>query len=161
MRQDVHLAALAAASRVAFSVALLGACGGAASELAEPERAGAGAGGAGYGASDAELSGGRAGRAPRVGEGAAAPCHEDAGAAKPACDAVLAAAFGDAGWFDPGLPVSAEVKTCCVESGATTDYDHPQHWTCCGALDWPGAACTPWGPPVPPAMRPAASREVA
>lgn len=141
MRHDVHSAALAAASRVAFSILLAG-CAGAQSEAADDPTAAQN--------DEAEL------RKKKT------SCHEDA-AAKPSCDDVLASAFGDAGGWPNGdsSKVATEVKTCCVElleSEASTNKRTPNHWRCCGATNWgaeadAGIACTPWGPPVPPAMK--------
>ena len=54
-----------------------------------------------------------------------------------------------------------ETKACCVTIAEHYNKQHlegMQQWTermaCCELLDWSrgGLACTPWGPPVPPAM---------
>ena len=56
---------------------------------------------------------------------------------------------------------NAETKDCCQMIAA--DYDQndamvgqskwPERYDCCSLLDWNGSvACTPWGPPCPPAM---------
>ncbi len=145
MQNDVHFAALRAAARVAFGVAVLGGCSGA----EEP--------------ADGSLS--------SASEINRAPCH-DAGATKPkkSCDEVIASAFADAGaddfvWNDPTkprAPVSSEVKACCEERLGDRDggvFAMPYRWSCCAAIDDGagdpaiGMACTPWGPPVPPSMR--------
>jgi hypothetical protein len=51
----------------------------------------------------------------------------------------------------------ADVKACCQTLAVATDSKVidaiPHRFECCSALDWNGSmACTPWGPPVPPAM---------
>jgi hypothetical protein len=32
-------------------------------------------------------------------------------------------------------------------------YSSPEHDACCPVVNWKGPGCSPWGPPVPPAMR--------
>lgn len=134
MRSDVHSAALRAATKVAFSVAFLGGC---ASNLAEGEDL--------VSASD-ELSKG---------------CTKDASAPKPlSCEQVVAAAFPVEGDY-PGTKqsVAPKVQTCCVELLEKSQGALAEHrWDCCANLPADagqsvGIACTPWGPPVPPAMK--------
>lgn len=143
MQSDVHYAALKAAARVAFGVAFLGGCSSAAQD-----------------GNDGVTS-----------ESAVkAPCHDaSAPDAKKSCDAVIASAFPDAGpeqWVanNPGAAsISAEAKACCTEKLTAKDAHAssvPYGWSCCSALDsWNNPdptiaiACTPWGPPVPPAMK--------
>lgn len=55
--------------------------------------------------------------------------------------------------------MSFVVEACCVEMLADLDGQGAAHrWDCCANLpaaamtDAIGIACTPWGPPVPPAM---------
>lgn len=65
--------------------------------------------------------------------------------------------------LDP-FDADAETAACCEELIAdidatgewpTTQEDSEEMWACCHALGWPTSmACTPWGPPAPPAMRP-------
>jgi hypothetical protein len=145
MRNDVHFAALGAAARVAFGVAVLGGCSGAVDEKSEEAYAGESA------------------------VNAKEPCHRDAGPApdaKQSCDQVLASAFPDAGgWVSPSDPqpaVSDDVKACCTEQLLSTQetWELKYRWQCCGVLDsWNNPnqqiamACTPWGPPVPPPMK--------
>ena len=143
MRHDVHAAALGAASRVAFSILLAG-CAGATTTTEAPLDSSS------TQSDEAELRRKKA-------------CHEpDAAPAKPACDQVLASAFPDPNaWAGGGEDAGADVKTCCVEllqSEKDPGIDRPPyHWSCCRATQWgaeadAGIACTPWGPPVPPAM---------
>jgi hypothetical protein len=131
MRNDVHAAALKAAAKVAFSVAFLNGCGSA----AEPAEEAA------------------------TNENA---IHSD-GCPSTGCDALLEAAFpkpGDYQW-EP-VPQSKQVVACCERELAKHDAATKYRWDCCVAFDPEtghhasqdhGLACTPWGPPVPPAMR--------
>lgn len=143
MHNDAHIAALRAAAKVAFGVAVLNGCSGA------PE----------------EPPGAPSSTESRIVRKPQPPCHE---AGKPSCDAVITSAFADAGpddfvWNDPSSPrppVSEDVRACCEER-LTADggaWDMPYRWSCCAAIDFGqgapeiGMACTPWGPPVPPSM---------
>ena len=148
MRNDVHLAALKAAAKVAFGVLVLNGCS-ATTEESKPD--------------DTATDESAAYTKKKA-------CHEQADA-KPSCDAVLASAFPDAGtfvWHDPsdpdaGPPVSADVKACCTEeltgTPETEVWKSKYRWACCDALgSWNSGdrkvaiACTPRGPPVPPSM---------
>ena len=146
MDKLTHLNALRAAARVAFGVAVLGGCSAA---VTEEETV----------ASESEIN-----KAPCPSKADAAPPPD----AKPSCDTVLASAFGDAGddfgaTQDPPKAVSEDVKTCCHEkltdqSAESWTFEH--RWACCNAFgSWNSPdraiamACTPWGPPVPPAMK--------
>ncbi len=140
MRSDVHASALRSAAKVAFSVAFLGGCSAAPAMTA--------------------------GEDPSAPAPTGASCQGSA-PTKPAasCASVVAAAFPTEGDY-PGVKqsVSSEVQACCIElldesKGSLADH----RWDCCANLPDPppanvGIACTPWGPPVPPAMR--ASRRV-
>jgi hypothetical protein len=145
MRSDIHSAALRAATKVAFSVAFLGGC----SSANGPDGSDEGLVETG----ESELG---------------APCHKDPKPAKDAsapkpltCEQVVAAAFPVEGEY-PGTkqPVSAAAQTCCVELLEKSQGMLAEHrWDCCANLPADagqsvGIACTPWGPPVPPAMRP-------
>jgi hypothetical protein len=147
MDKLTHFAALKAASRVAFGIVVLGGCSAAATEEDTV-------------ASESEIN-------------AKAPCPSkqdagtDAAPSKPSCENVLASAFPDGGNDFSSMQnppkVSDEVKTCCAEHLASEDENTWQlqyRWSCCGVLDnWNNPdpkismACTPWGPPVPPAMK--------
>jgi hypothetical protein len=131
MRNDVHAAALKAAAKVAFSVAFLNGCGSAAEPAEEPTTK-----------ENAIVS-------------------EDCPGA--GCDALLEAAFpipGDYQW-EP-VAQSKQVVNCCERELAKNGAESKYRWDCCVAFD-PATghqastehfvACTPWGPPVPPAMR--------
>ena len=86
------------------------------------------------------------------------------------CKQVVADAFPDGGtppprWSpDPAPNMPPEVTSCCTllahEADVRAQSHDPNGWdwaerdTCCGVIGWNAAAtCTPWGPPVPPAMR--------
>jgi hypothetical protein len=164
MQKDVHAAALRAAAKVAFSVAFLG-CS---SPAKSPGSAQEASGDEGYDTVTSDVT-----EAPAKGSKGAAsaapapakpPCHEDAGTTTAkSCKEVVASAFPDAGWVNPGEGsiVGDDVKACCTELLTAGDFpDFPERWACCSAVDAFGAggqnlgiACTPWGPPVPPAMR--------
>jgi hypothetical protein len=157
MRADVHSAALRAAAKVAFSVAFIGGCAAQTAEAEDP----ATTGGAGSATSaEADLSAKKAKK--NSGKATAAPgCHHaDASMPKLSCDQVVNAAFPTEGDY-PGVKksVSAEVQTCCVELLGDHDGGVSTHrWDCCANLPADASqdvqiACTPWGPPVPPAMR--------
>jgi hypothetical protein len=172
MRSDVHSAALEAAAKVAFSVALLNGCSGADAlgdrSVAEDDEAISDE--AAIVSSGSKRSGSKKPSPEKLcpdasAETDATPTGTDAG--QPSCDAVLAAAFptpGDYQWKP--VAQSKEVVACCDEeltkSGAMSTY----RWDCCVAYDPAstpdpqsgftnpnhGMACTPWGPPVPPSM---------
>jgi hypothetical protein len=134
MNKDIHAAALRAASKVAFSVAFLAGCS--------------------TGSADADDNANPPPQESEVKSGAA--CNGK----KFTCDHLVKAAFPTHQNY-PGQAVqtSNEVKACCTEilktNGAQTEY----RWECCanraGAQNDQDVniACTPWGPPVPPAMK--------
>lgn len=73
-------------------------------------------------------------------------------------DLVRAAKAGDGGTLKLPLEI-----TCCkvlvahnddlVHAGKAHQGTLPERDVCCEALQWQGSfTCTPWGPPVPPAM---------
>jgi hypothetical protein len=86
------------------------------------------------------------------------------------CASEVAAAFGiniedgAVGHALDGAPEPGDLADCCaVVVFADNPYrPYPaqtqagqEHFWCCEMLDWPpapGLACTPWGPPMPPAM---------
>jgi hypothetical protein len=155
MRRDVHLAALKAATKVAFSMTLVGCAsaspGGVASDEAasttRPPAAGCHSGEESGADAAADASSGAAPDAGGTGDGS--------------CDAVVAAAFPTPSEY-PGTKqaVSAEVAACCDELLSTDQgvggHAGEHRWDCCANAAHPenvGMACTPWGPPVPPAMR--------
>jgi hypothetical protein len=166
MRADVHLAALKAAAKVAFSVALLNACSNpsAASQAPATDET----------SNDSEL----VSRSSAENPPDPCPTKDDAGAAPDAapdsttppaasCEATLEAAFaGNTDMWEPH-PESAEVIACCDSLLTETPFTSNHRWSCCTAYD-PAVttdgttlgsqekfymACTPWGPPVPPAMK--------
>jgi hypothetical protein len=77
------------------------------------------------------------------------------------CRAALTAAFpnGDDKWFDPNqktqraptdVPDEA-LASCCERHAATFGTEAYRDLGCC-STKWEGMHCTPWGPPMPPAM---------
>jgi hypothetical protein len=59
---------------------------------------------------------------------------------------------------DPDKRVDALTRGCCqVLADVATkkgEFDFPQRGECCPAIGWNASgSCTPWGPPVPPAMK--------
>ena len=180
MRSDVHHAALKAAAKVAFSVALLNGCSGVdalrGAESADGDEALSNE--AAIAASSTKKPAQKSGTKKPA---AAEPCPDagteaDAAPAKPSCEALLAATFpipADYKW-EPE-PQSKDVVACCDEELTTKDAMSTYRWDCCVAYD-PTAtpdpnvgsgmnehamACTPWGPPVPPSMKRARRSSVA
>jgi hypothetical protein len=167
MRNDIHAQALSAAARVAFSITLLGGCS--AADLAgseptpddEPTD---------LGSTEQAASAGKAKPAPKpVAKGKA--CHKDVPAPKTRaqCEQTIAASFPeDAGWPlpDDARFSDANIIACCdlliaahdaeIAKGNSDSFSWPERTTCCGGVhQWSkGGTCTPWGPPVPPSMRP-------
>ena len=142
MKNDVHLAALEAAARVAFGVAVLGGCSGA-TEQADDDAA--------YAESSVNA--------------APPPCDEDEKEEPKSCDEVIASGFPGVDpeeyvWQSKG-GASEDLKSCCQDKLIETSGMMPYRFHCCTVVDrtaddpgWQlGAACTPWGPPVPPRMR--------
>lgn len=158
MHRDVFSAALRATAKVAFSMAIVTGC--TASESPET------------GSSDSDIKRGCSDDAKKP----------DAAPAEPDCASTLAtyeagrnkwladldAYYQDAGADTDHAPkapaVSAEAKACCHEEVSKEGWGAPHRASCCqGALSWQEAldngdqavemACTPWGPPVPPAMK--------
>jgi hypothetical protein len=174
MNFDAHRAALRAAAKVAFGVAILG-CGGsterAADESTEPE---ATSGNESYDASQADLRGGRrrSDKNPKplaqcdAGRPAPSSCSTiaDTTAKEACCEGLLATAFPNGNFQARVTDASAEVSACCQVIAEKVDrQSQNQGWAedagtftwprtqCCSILGWPGSlACTPWGPPTPP-----------
>jgi hypothetical protein len=146
MQNDAHFAALNAAARVAFGVvgvAVLGACGGA------TERAG----------DDAIYAESAVKEAPPP-----PPCDDAGKEAPKSCEAVIAAGFPgvdpDAYVWEAKTGAPEDLKACCADKLIETSGQMPYRFHCCTVIDPAqdpglqlGAACTPWGPPVPPPMR--------
>ena len=176
MRSDVHHAALEAAAKLAFSVALLNGCSGAdALRGAEsPDGEDAASNESAIAASETKKPAPKKPAAP-------APCPDagtaaDAAPAKPSCEALLAATFPDPAMYkwEPE-PRSKDVVACCDEELTTNGAASTYRWDCCVAYDPAAApdanagfrtnehwmACTPWGPPVPPSMKRARRSSVA
>jgi hypothetical protein len=94
-----------------------------------------------------------------------------------ACRGELQTIWPDGGSFQWGADagISDEARACCrllqsyYDQQATDGGMNAWGWgsdsklrnPCCEALDWQtGGTCTPWGPPVPPAMSKTAAREL-
>ncbi len=168
MRSDVHHAALKAAAKVAFSVALLNGCSGTNALRHGAESADDDA------VSDESAIAASVTKEPGTKEPAAVePCPDagteaDAAPAKASCEALLAATFPDPDEYkrEPEAQ-SKDVVACCDEELATKGAMSTYRWNCCVAYDGDAApsdplapldgvraaACTPWGPPVPPSMK--------
>jgi hypothetical protein len=127
MKRATHLAALRMASKVALSASVLSCTGGSSAPIA------------------------------------ATPSNEsipDTGA-KPAepltCSEVINRAFPKEGAYPPVTQTaSPEVTSCCKQVLLAHMGSAPHRWDCCGVVDRTesnhlSAACTPWGPPTPPA----------
>lgn len=170
MHPDVHSAALRAAAKVAFSAAFLGACSGATAEAPAPT-SGSEAN-EGTATTDVVTPPGNDPTTPRprgdAGKDASARDASADGATDGGpsnCEAVVASTFASVPPHDfPGVAktLSGEQSACCVERlEATQGLDMEHRFDCCASLEHttPGstfgsvsAACTPWGPPVPPPM---------
>jgi hypothetical protein len=183
MKLETHRAALRAAAKVAFSVALIG-CGGSttsgttgANEGTQPAAANGSSGGQsrqgggqGSGSSDESTSNGDAAAlvdsSRPANEAGTQSCLSltDLSEKEACCDNVAQEALADAG-FPVHLDASAEVTACCQVLAERQDriwQDPDAGWDtsswprgqCCAVLNWQGSmACTPWGPPTPPAMK--------
>jgi hypothetical protein len=144
MHDDIHRRALAAAIRLSLGAAASTmACRPSASDPPQPPPTGD------DGASDAKL----ADATPEPREPGDAPAVKS-------CDGVLDAAFPghDTEYYPPKGPANTTpgVVECCQQQFAEHGSASEHHWACCATL--PEAkeapllqACTPWGPPVPPA----------
>lgn len=149
MRTDVHFAALRAAAKVAFSMALLNGCSNAAAVDNEEDATGADKSDEALASSEAAMT------SPDC------PDHT--------CSSVLSSTFpkpGDYRWERE--PRSKRVVECCKKELRNHEAQSKYRWDCCvaynpetgesaadGAEGW---ACTPWGPPVPPSMERLAAR---
>jgi hypothetical protein len=162
MRSDVHTAALRAAAKVAFSVAFLGGCS-AAPDLAEGDELTDNQDGVEPGTSESDLNAKKP-RQPKkpkvVAPAPATTCTGTGPSTPPSCETLVNAAFPTEGDY-PGTKqsVSPAVQTCCAELLVKSQGMLATHrWDCCANLpanppEGTGIACTPWGPPVPPAMK--------
>ena len=132
MNKEVHIAALRAAAKVAFGVAFVAGC-------SSTEEA-------------ADTQG------PQESEVRANSCGDK----KFTCDDLVKAAFPTVGNY-PGeavASISPAVKQCCTDLLVAKGAEIQNRWDCCANRNSAGAneqnvniACTPWGPPVPPAMK--------
>jgi len=164
MLDETHRAALRAASRVALAAVMAG-CG---SSAPEPTTA-SGALGAPAGSESAATGDDGGGPGPTAVTNADAACTPVAEAAAfcastspgqsqaDCCTAEIASANVPADarrGAQPDLRFDAVTRGCCTILLGTTfspDVSASTTNTCCEALGWDGvAACTPWGPPMPP-----------
>lgn len=133
MSPETHRAALRAAAKLALSALAIGCTTTAASEVSS--------------SSDLTTAQTDAGPSKEV----TAYCAETAPDASPreCCDTQLASAtFAEDGGTD-----SLTLGCCDVLIHSAMPWSSEQLGACCWALGTPrGPACTPWGPPVPPAM---------
>jgi hypothetical protein len=171
MREEVARAALRAAAKLAFSATLIG-CGGVPGEVENPDPS----------ESNADEVRRREPAKPkhdaRTSASNASHCgSERACADKSCCSKKVHASFGKDSFPDPAT-VPADVKSCCRILSAHYDdllqspdaggdafsWEGPDsdiRAACCSAIGWNTPTCTPWGPPVPPAMRRRVARGVA
>ena len=172
MRADVHLAALKAAAKVAFSVVLLNGCGGTADGTGSGTNAASKANGSSSGSpAPSAADNGTQPPASSKPPTTEPPPLSSADAGPPQnCDELLTSTFPTAE-TDPyqWTPVahSKEVVGCCLAELKKNDTGSKYRWDCCVAYDpqetptGPGighrddliGACTAWGPPVPPSMK--------
>ena len=146
MDRHVHLAALRAAAKLTMGISFVAGC----SSTDAPA----------IGSDDTNLTD----HAPTPASDASAPCDGSTDAGAPSCESLLASAFPSPAWDDfrtyrteaaPLPTATPEVRACCEKITSESE----QRWECCNLLgggDSLGSgllACTPWGPPVPPAMR--------
>lgn len=184
MDRSTRHAALAAAAKVALSMSALacagstvteGAAGGAASSSASKATAGAtttasnATAGVTTTASTASGAGG-AGGSPAVCDAPPPDASVDS-TVFDCCLAFVEPYVPEAGGsFDPSAASDPRIVDCCQAIVAHVDQDtqdfvkvpYQEMGACCTLLGRPvGTACTPWGPPVPPAMPAAWIEEVA
>ncbi len=135
MKRDVHAAALRATSKLVFSAAFLAGC------------SGGGEAGESLPTQEAQLKQ----------EAEAGTCD-----GRFSCEDLVKAAFPVPQHY-PGQEVTTTdaVKQCCTDLLISSHGMIEQRWDCCknhaappeGSEETLWIACTPWGPPVPPAMR--------
>jgi hypothetical protein len=141
MKREVHAAALRATSKVVFSVAFIAGC-----------------------------SNGDEAEETKPVQEAQVKSNTEAGACegKYSCEDIVKDAFPTPGRY-PGQAATTTnlVKQCCTELLVSKRGMIENRWDCCANHSEPSEAdketlwmaCTPWGPPVPPAMRRARREE--
>lgn len=152
MQRNIHEAALRAAAKVAFSVGVLGGCSAPPPTAPTPDEPASTGSATPSPAPSSTSTGNRS--------DAAVPPPTDAAPPPQGCEALLDVTFPTGGEFPPvAREVSAEVRSCCVDLLLNTPEPMGTHrWDCCANVpleenEAVAVACTPWGPPVPPAMR--------
>lgn len=162
MHRDVHTAALRAAAKVALSVVLV-ACGGSITSQGDNAPKGSGSGAASDDPNKA--AGDEPASSIATNEPTPPTPTKDAAvdSAEPSdCITRLNAAFGTDGFAtedEKANAIKADLKECCREQVMSDDAVPTHRGSCCSTF-WSSpaeepqvyAACTPWGPPVPPAM---------
>jgi hypothetical protein len=180
-------AALAAAAKVALSMSALGCASSTVIEAAAGTGStghGGATGGAMTGTTTSTASGGATTTASSAGgAGGTGGSSTVCGAPPPDADASVGSAVMECcvaflepyapeagGSFDPSAANDPRVADCCQAIVAHVDQNYQdavkvpyqEMGACCTLLKYPlGLACTPWGPPVPPAMPAAWIEEVA
>ncbi len=152
MTPEIHRAALRAAAKLAFSV-MVGGCGGATVET-PPDPTGT------PGATPVDTSGDDLSVSRGSSVGSYCSKHHHGETQHACCEAEVAGATfpKDARSSDkPDMRVDALTRACCTvlahDADKTQTFSWPERTQCCEAIGWSAAAtCTPWGPPVPPAM---------
>ena len=95
-----------------------------------------------------------------------ASCFDPSTNVDACCSEVLTAAFADDHLFtDPTLATDEQLACCDLVVTTLVEWNSvdppPFHWAletnCCVVDPGVSAVCTAWGPPMPPAMRPAAT----
>ena len=139
MREDVRRAALEAAAKLTVTVLALGGC----TESPPPQTAAS------------------ASPSTTASNATAAPASATTPPPEVDCEAEVKAAFPKSGAY-PGAErsVSPVVSRCCEKLLLAKGSQWENRWDCCANLPKGSksdnvnvrVACTPWGPPVPPAM---------
>jgi len=180
MRSDVHSAALKAAAKVAFSVAFIGGCSAQSNQApaGEPDTSEHGVTASNEDETGKPAAAADAGAIGTSASGKASsepPCHRDASVPPaPSCDVALASVFAGSTDQYPGTAktLTEAERACCVTHLTDNDeiWSAGHRWDCCASLSGTdggtadfseiGMACTPWGPPVPPAMKRRARRAI-
>ncbi len=156
MSPEVHRAALRAAAKLALSAAFVG-CG-----SPDTSSGNDGPSASDYPSSTESNSDAVRAKKKKKDAGAASECGAQA-MTEASCRAEVAKATfpktaSPDGLGKPDKRVDATTRECCDLIAKAIDKGADDKWkerdACCSAIGWRGSAtCTPWGPPVPPAMR--------
>ena len=148
MTPEIHRAALRAAAKLAFSAVVVG-CGGATADTTTDPNA-----------APADTAADDLSVARRTTVASYCAKHHAGETEKQCCeDEVASASFPkDPHPSDkPDTRVDVLTRACCTVLAKDADkaqtFSWPERTQCCEAIGWAAAGtCTPWGPPVPPAM---------